>query len=151
MIQYILECIVFQFVFLVIYDLFLKRETFFQWNRVYLIGTYTLSLILPLVKIQALQTTLPQEVYEYPDFLWDMNVAIAVTPEVEKTAFTLPWAYVMLCFGMLLALLFFCYKLFQIYTIKKEGQVQDFKEYTQVIMANSTSAFSFFKIYFSGG
>lgn len=52
MIQYILECIAFQLVFLVIYDFYLKRETFFQWNRCYLIGAYPLSLFLPWIKIE---------------------------------------------------------------------------------------------------
>lgn len=51
MITYILESLAFQLVFLLAYDLFLKRETFFQWNRVYLLGTFALSLILPWVKI----------------------------------------------------------------------------------------------------
>lgn len=51
MIRYILECMVFQLLFLIIYDLFLKRETFFQWNRAYLLGTFALSLLLPLTTL----------------------------------------------------------------------------------------------------
>ena len=73
MIQYILECIAFQLLFLVIYDFFLKKETFFQWNRVYLIGTFGLSLILPWVKIEAFKKQVPQQFNGYSEFLWNLK------------------------------------------------------------------------------
>ena len=57
MIQYVLECVVFQLLFLMVYDLFLKKETFFQWNRVYLLTTFVLSLVLPWIKLEAFKTT----------------------------------------------------------------------------------------------
>ena len=66
MIQYILEILAFQILFLIVYDLFLKGETFFQWNRFYLIGTFILSLVLPWVKIEALKTTVSQDFIGYP-------------------------------------------------------------------------------------
>ena len=66
MIQYLLETIVFQLAFLLIYDLFLKKETFFQWNRAYLLGTFALSLLFPWIKIEALKTTVSTEIILYP-------------------------------------------------------------------------------------
>ena len=84
MIQHILECIGFQLAFLIIYDFFLKRETFFQWNRVYLIGTYILSLALPWVKIKALRTTVPEDFYVYPEFLWNVNALEFTCSMVRK-------------------------------------------------------------------
>ena len=59
MIQYILETLAFQLVFLMVYDLFLRKETFFQWNRVYLLLTFILSLVLPWIHVEALKTTVP--------------------------------------------------------------------------------------------
>ena len=53
MAQYILQTILFQLVFLVVYDALLKKETFFNWNRMYLVSTTVLSLTIPLIKIDA--------------------------------------------------------------------------------------------------
>ena len=150
MIQYSLECIAFQLVFLIIYDLFLKRETFFQWNRVYLIGTYILSLIIPWVKIEALKTNVPQVFAGYPDFLWNRNNTTVVVTDLNETAFTISWEYGVLFLGMFIAALFFGYKLVQIQQLKQKGKLRYFKDFTQVIVANSTLAFSFFKSIFLG-
>lgn len=150
MLQYILECIAFQLVFLIIYDLFLKRETFFQWNRVYLICTYILSIILPWVKIEALKTEAPEVFHGYSEFLWNTNDATIVVSSVEESSFNMPWEYVVLFSGMLLAASFLGYKLFQIYILKQKGEVRYFKHFTRIVIANSSLAFSFFKSIFLG-
>ena len=150
MLQYILECVAFQLVFLIIYDLFLKRETFFQWNRFYLIGTYVLSLFLPWIKIEAMKTTVPEKFHGYSEILWNTNELVVTTITAEESAFSIQWEYVLLFGGMILASLFFIYKLYQIFSLRRKGQVQTFKEFTQVIISNSSIAFSFFKSIFLG-
>jgi len=82
MVQYIIECVAFQLVFLIIYDLFLKRETFFQWNRLYLIATYIMSIVLPWIKIEALKTEVPVMFQGYPEYLWNVNDAAVTTVEI---------------------------------------------------------------------
>ncbi|MEH6621049.1 MAG: energy transducer TonB, partial [Maribacter arcticus] len=149
MIQYILECIAFQLLFLVIYDFFLKRETFFQWNRVYLLGTFLLSLILPWVKIEAFKQQVPQTFAGYPDFLWNLNAVQVVTIE-DSLGWQLTWQEGVFYSGMFLALLFFVFKLRQVYLLKKHGEQVQFPNFTQVIITNSSIAFSFFKSIFIG-
>lgn len=148
MIQYVLECIAFQLVFLIIYDFFLKRETFFQWNRVYLIGTYTLSMVLPWIKIEALKNAVPKQYYIYPEYLWGTNDA--VTAVSEGSSLTVSWEYIPLFGGMLFAALLFGFKMWQLYGIRKNGEVHFFKDFTKIIISNSSSAFSFFKSIFMG-
>lgn len=150
MIQYILECIAFQLVFLIIYDFFLKRETFFQWNRLYLIGTYILSMLLPLVKIEALKTTVPEQYSVYPEFLWSANIKSVTVTSSEAPSFNLSWEEGILYGGMVLAAVYFGYKLFQIYRLRKTGSIQHFPNFTQIIVKNSELAFSFFKSIFLG-
>ena len=149
MIQYILECIAFQLLFLVIYDFFLKRETFFQWNRVYLLGTFLLSPILPWVKIEAFKQQVPQTFAGYPDFLWNLNAVQVVTIE-DSLGWQLTWQEGIFYSGMFLALLFFVFKLRQVYLLKKHGEQVQFPNFTQVIITNSSIAFSFFKSIFIG-
>lgn len=150
MLQYILECIAFQLVFLIIYDLFLKRETFFQWNRLYLIGTYIISMVLPWIKIEAMKSAVPEAFQAYPEFFWNSNDTAVTAMVVEETTFNVSWEYVLLFGGMFLATLFFAYKLYQIYTLKRKGEVRYFHDFTRVIVSNSSLAFSFFKSIFLG-
>ncbi|WP_299532603.1 M56 family metallopeptidase [Ulvibacterium sp.] len=150
MIQYVLECVAFQLVFLAIYDFWLKRETFFQWNRVYLIGTYLLSLILPWVKIEAFRTGMPTAFQGYPEFLWNLNNTAPTVVGGKGPTSGIPWEFVLLFGGMILTTVFFVYKLFQIYKLKRLGKVHYFNEFTRVVLPNSTVAFSFFRAIFLG-
>ncbi|MGB6152161.1 MAG: M56 family metallopeptidase [Pricia sp.] len=148
MIQYILECIAFQLIFLVIYDFFLKRETFFQWNRLYLIGTYVLSLILPWVKIEAFKTKISAQ-YAYPDYMWGTNDAATVVV-TDGSAINISWEQGLFFGGMFIALLFFGRKMWQLNQLRRQGKVVHYKDFTQVIIANSSVAFSFFRSIFLG-
>jgi len=150
MIQYILECIAFQLVFLIIYDFFLKRETFFQWNRAYLIGTYVLSMVLPWVKIEALKTTVPESYYVYPEFLWNTNNLSTTVAAAESPAYNISWEEGILYGGMLFATLYFGYKLYQIQKLRSSGSVKYFPNFTRIVVKNSSLAFSFFKSIFLG-
>ena len=149
MLQYILECIAFQLVFLIIYDFFLKRETFFQWNRAYLIGTYVLSLVLPWVKIEALKTSVPEQYYVYPSYLWGMN-DVVISGTAKSAQFYISWQEGLLYSGMLVALLFFAHKIWQLYRLRRKGEIHYFNDFTQIVIANSNIAFSFFKSIFLG-
>ena len=150
MIQYILECIAFQLLFLGIYDFFLKRETFFQWSRVYLLGTFVLSLILPWVKIEAFKQKVPQTFAAYPEYLWGLQNAEVVVNSKDVTLWNVTWQEGVLYGGMIVALLFFSLKIRQLYLLKKRGEQVQFPNFTQVIITNSSIAFSFFKSIFIG-
>ncbi len=147
MIQYILECIAFQLVFLSIHDFYLKWETFFQWNRVYLIGTYVLSLFLPWIKIEAFKTEMPD--YVYPEYLWGTNDALVVVAK-DSSGFSISWEQGLLFGGMLMAGLLFGYKMLQLYRLRKKGVLHYFKDFTQIVLNDSNVAFSFFKSIFLG-
>ena len=150
MIQYILECIAFQLVFLLVYDLFLKKETFFQWNRAYLIGTYLISLVLPWVKIEALKTQVPERLYVYPEEWWNMNNTPEVAVVAQNTSLNLSWPAIVFVVGIIVSLVLFTYKLGQLYALRKSGEVQYFTHFTKVVLENSDAAFSFFKSIFLG-
>tara|TARA_R110002167_G_scaffold128508_2_gene310836 strand:+ start:698 stop:2362 length:1665 start_codon:yes stop_codon:yes gene_type:complete len=150
MILYILECIAFQLVFLIIYDLWLKGETFFQWNRLYLIGTYLLSLGLPWVKIEALKTTMPRQFRGYPEFLWKLDQpTLSVMPD-GASILQITWQQGLFFGGMFMATLLFGYKILQLFRLRQQGQVHYLAEFTRVVIKNSNLAFSFLKSIFLG-
>jgi len=60
MTTYILQAILFQLLFLLVYEILLKKETFFSYNRWYLLITAVLSLLLPFIQIEALSILVPE-------------------------------------------------------------------------------------------
>jgi TonB family protein len=151
MITYILESLAFQLVFLLAYDLFLKKETFFQWNRAYLLGTFALSIILPWVKVEALTTPMLDGLQTTTVFLTQLN-GVVLGPGAEETSILqqISWPYLVLGLGSLLATIWFAYKLVQIKRLHHKGAVEHYREFTKVTMPQSTSAFSFFRNIFMG-
>ena len=61
MLYSIIQIVLFQTLFLLVYDLFLRRETFFNYNRIYLLLTSIFSLVLPFVKLSELRKVTTQE------------------------------------------------------------------------------------------
>ncbi|NYJ26772.1 M56 family metallopeptidase [Allomuricauda sp. ARW1Y1] len=151
MITYILESLAFQLVFLLAYDLFLKKETFFQWNRTYLLGTFALSIILPWVKVEALTTPMPDGLQTTTVFLTQLN-GVVLGPGAEETSILqqISWPYLVLGLGSLFATIWFAYKLVQIKRLRHKGAVEHYREFTKVTVPQSTSAFSFFRNIFMG-
>ncbi|UBZ11490.1 energy transducer TonB [Leeuwenhoekiella palythoae] len=59
MVRYILEVIVFQALFLAVYQLWFRKETFFNINRIYLISTALLAFVLPFMQFELFQNQIP--------------------------------------------------------------------------------------------
>ena len=160
MIHYLLQIIGFQLLFLVAYELFLKKETFFTWNRVYLLITPILSLVLPFVQIRALQQSIPQTYkIALPEFLLDntnQEVAIqgGVLPEVVvngKASLDIIEIFLNVWYvGMAVSVLLFGFKLYKIWKLQRAGQITRIDGLRVVTIPNSTVAFSFFNTMFLG-
>src|SRR5699024_1064975 len=147
-IRYLIEITIFQFLFLVVYELFLKRETFFRLNRVYLLFTPALSLVLPLVKIGILQQVVPANYsYALPSIFIDDSTAIA--PETGH----FPWWMVLggiWIFGSLLSTGLFLWKLSQLENLKRRGMFKCHRGYDLITLPQSDTAFSFGHTIFVG-
>ncbi|HET8886591.1 MAG TPA: M56 family metallopeptidase [Salinimicrobium sp.] len=63
MTHYILQVIFFQLSFLLVYEFLLKRETFFNYNRIYLLLTPIIALILPFLNFEILENVVSTEAF----------------------------------------------------------------------------------------
>ena len=144
----VFQILVFQILFLAVYDLFLKRETFFGLNRMYLLLTPVLSCILPFISIGFIQENIPQEyIFQLPEVVIGGN-----TSEVISSG-TLLWIPSLLDFwflGMFVSALFFCWKLYKITRLKFSGIKDDFQGFKLIILPKTNTAFSFFNTIFLG-
>ncbi|NER16899.1 M56 family metallopeptidase [Spongiivirga citrea] len=149
MIQYILEVLAFQLLFLLVYDLFLKKETFFNWNRAYLIGTSLLSLLIPFVKLSIISSAIPEQyTYVFPMFEPLAEITLNAD-EASRFIYQFQWMHIVYV-GMFISFLILLFKLYKINVLVRKGERTQFENYTKVLLMRSKQAFSFFKYIFLG-
>ncbi|MFC4636643.1 M56 family metallopeptidase [Dokdonia ponticola] len=160
MIHYILQIIAYQLLFLVVYDIFLKKETFFTWNRCYLLITPILSFILPFIKIDAIRETIPTSyTIALPEVLLQTSIADAalnggMLDEIVLTG-TKPinfitWMLGIWIVGMVITFAYFVYKVIKIQHLKSRGTLKQIGDLQIVTLPNTDTAFSFFNTIFLG-
>ncbi len=160
MIHYILQILAFQLLFLMVYDLFLKKETFFNWNRVYLLATPVLSFILPLIKIDAIQENIPKEyIIQLPTLLLGGQASEEILlPEIalesSQSFFSFLIAPTVLQYlwylGVLISFSLFAYKISSIIKLTQTGIKTKTSNFNLVSLPNTNAAFSFFNTIFLG-
>ena len=151
MLEYILKTSICWLAFYAVYYLFLRKETFFKINRVYLIATVCLGAAIPL--LHNLFTIAPTEtiaVYIAPlnmDLLNDHFVVVAPVEDV----LTIDWfavLYGVYVLGALIMLVRFVFGLFKIYALYQSATLQR-QEQIQVVSTKEVHLpFSFFNMLF---
>lgn len=160
MIHYILQIVAFQLLFLVIYDVFLKKETFFNWNRAYLLITPIISFVLPFIKISAIRETIPSEyIISLPEILIGEAIPETVLQQralrevvisgVEIPP-TIPWMTILWVLGATASLALFVYKMQKIQRLKRIGISTKKDGIRLVNLPDTDTAFSFFNTIFLG-
>ncbi|MFT5761812.1 MAG: bla regulator protein BlaR1, partial [Polaribacter sp.] len=149
MINYILQIIIFQVLFLAVYDFFLSKETFHTHNRWYLLGTPILSFVLPLIKIPTFQKAMPQEI-----MILLPEVMLSPQKVIEQTTFYTDGSinYLNLLFWVGVALFtgVFMVKLFRIIQLITKNETIKKYFYKLILLPKENSAFSFFNYIFLG-
>ena len=146
MINYIIQVVLFQTLFLAVYDFFLQKETFFNWNRAYLLLTPVLSFFIPLVKFESLQKSVPNMyVEQLPTVFLNPQAVILQTVEIESTINYFEIAFYV---GIALSLILFVVKLVKIIQLIVSNEVVKSENFKLVLLNKKESAFSFFNYIF---
>tara|TARA_R110002072_G_scaffold7503_2_gene40993 strand:+ start:787764 stop:789200 length:1437 start_codon:yes stop_codon:yes gene_type:complete len=160
MIHYFLQVVLFQLLFLVVYDLFLKKETFFSYNRVYLLVTSVLGFVIPFIKLDVLQQQIPQAFkVQLPAVLIGNPASDGMVP-TSTTLDTVVIASqgfsateIALCIyasGVFIASLLFALKLRKIYRLKQTATLQKMEPFTLALLPDTEKAFTFLNTIFLG-
>ena len=155
MIHYLVQIVAFQLLFLIVYDFFLKGETFFNWNRVYLLGTAVLSILLPFIKIESFKNVVPEEyTFSFSQLAFETQNPVVLNEVVLQGANTsnsnLSHVINILLLGCILALFYFLFRIFQILKLAYTNPKVKEKDFSIVQVSNSSVAFSFFNYVFLG-
>ena len=152
----LLQIVTFQLIFLMIYELLLKKETFFNWNRAYLLATSVVSMILPFIKLQTFSKVIPTEyVINLPaviigqtkpeNLLVTENLDTIILQNASINYVLLFWYIGVVVFS---AVLF--YKLVKIGLFKYLNTSIKKRGYSITTLENSEAAFSFLNVIFLG-
>ena len=150
MISYILQVIFCQSLFLVVYSVLFRDNTFFTINRFYLLFACLISLIIPFVRIDFLATNTSSN-----SIFFGLSSAMIFLEGIEvsasgRTANGSDFFWVSWVVGAGMMLLLFLRKLFILYRLSNVGARSKYKGYTIILLPESEAAFSFFKWIFLG-
>ena len=159
MIHYIVQVVVFQFLFWICYELFFKKETFFMLNRGYLLVASCLSFVLPLLPINWLQQQIPAQFQvTLPSiFIGDsspmVNDNVQLLDEVVIQSSAMGFTEIITTIYLLgigVALFFFGRKWSELNALRKHGDKTRHSNYSLIVLPNTDVAFSFFRQIYMG-
>lgn len=160
MLQYIIQVVLFQLGFLLMYELLLKKETFFNINRLYLLVTPLVSLLLPLLKIESLSTLVPADSISEISQVLLPEVYIGGQPEniqqlpavnvVQGQGLQINWWLVTYFAGVVLSLILLLKKYQNLNHLFRFRRISEDKELRIIEVPNSKIACTFYKTVFLG-
>lgn len=161
MLHYILQVIIFQLVFLLVYEFWLKKETFFTLNRWYLLVTPIISFLLPLLKIEGLAALVPADSVATISRVWlpEVNLGAGAQPEriqqlpaVNITTQTtqINWWLVLYLSGFTFGFILLLKKYFSLKKLFRFSIISEDKKIKIIEIPNSKIACTFFNTVFLG-
>jgi len=152
--HYLVEANLYLSIFYLCYCLFLNKETYYTFNRLYLLFTCIAAFIIPIVQLGVLKPTAP--VYRGTIIVLPGNVHHITNQQVKivhevGVHFTLQ-DYILFgyLFGALILLLLFFFKLYKLLKFTRVKSVLIEGNYKLIHINNSNTAFSFFNYLFIG-
>ncbi len=140
-----------QVLFLALYDALHKKDTFFNWNRLYLLVTPILSLLLPFVKIDAFKSETSQ-VYvtqlERVITISSENLTVLGTTGPEQNPIN--WWLVLYYAGIGISILLLILKLYKLKILTSFSFTSSIHNKKIVTLPNSNQAFSFWNTIYLG-
>lgn len=149
----IIQIILFQGLFVLIYDFWFREETFYTTNRIYLLVTSALAVILPFISIDMLtDTTVSTNIIALSEVV--LNPQNIQLPEVNLsssenlTEFSyIKWIYTI---GLLIASLLFLWRIVHLVWLIFTSKKQTKNGFILIELPETTSVFSFLNYVFVG-
>lgn len=117
---YSLQAIFLQTIFVIMFEIFFKKETFFKANRIYLIGSLILSFIIPLIKIPINLIDQEQTIIQLKEIVITRNNSVV---NIEETASAYSFIFTIYLIGFLTFFGLFFYKLIKIFNLIKSADL----------------------------
>ncbi|AXT52409.1 hypothetical protein D1818_16760 [Aquimarina sp. BL5] len=156
MFHYLLQVLIFQLLFLVIYDVLHKKDTFFNWNRLYLLAVPFLSLILPFIEIDFLNSS-SAETYVLNIERTIIASTKTIIPNINQTEAiskmstqSVNWWIVIYFIGIIVSFILLILKFHKLHILRNVSNITRAFDKRIVVLSNSSHAFSFWNTIFLG-
>ncbi len=160
MMTYILQVLLFQLAFLLVYEIWLKKETFFNYNRWYLILAPSLAFLLPLLKLDFLSEALPAEnlknigninIWLPEVIIGNGNTSISEsTAPIAETSNPVNWWLILYTSGALISLILLTFKFRKLRQLSAKSEIKLEQGLRIHSIPNSDIACTFFNKIFIG-
>jgi bla regulator protein blaR1 len=137
---YLIESSLCMLAFYLLYVFAYKKDTFFQVNRFYLLGTLILALIIPFVILK------DEVISQLPELLIDPITTASQAVVLEQTNLSI-WAIVSIIYliGLLITLSKFGFQMIRLTSIISKGEVKIIDRYQVISTEGNYPTSSFFK------
>jgi TonB family protein len=148
LVNYLLESGISLSLFALAFLLFLRKETFFRTNRMFLLLSVTFSLLLPMIAIPvytAVPTTLPEvTVTPYRNLLETVIISSQkISGTVESFVLSSRLLVMLWLAGVIIMTLIFIFRIVQIVLIVRKSQTEELPGYRLVLTGRDNPPFSF--------
>jgi hypothetical protein len=157
--SYIIQVILFQLAFLLVYEFLLKKETFFNYNRAYLLLTPVLAFLLPIINVVMLSDFVPQGSVDYISRFWLPEVYIGdATQNIQQLpalvlsdkSHSFNWIAIIYGIGAIASIGIIGKKLFNLRKLFKFNVISEVKSFKIIEIPSSKVACTFNKTIFLG-
>ncbi len=135
---YFIQNILLQIIFLLFYQLFLKKETFYRLNRLYILGSLALSYIIPFIHFDFSSSHI--NIYKN---LEPVIIGIDKMSNQINQNFDFQWFRLIYLFGILLMTIIFTQKLIKIYDLYRRNPKQKIQQAIRIDVSGLKNAFTF--------
>ncbi|WP_211060530.1 M56 family metallopeptidase [Aquimarina sp. MMG015] len=156
MFYYLLQILIFQLIFLLIYDILHKKDTFFNWNRLYLLIVPFLSLALPFIEIDFLNSS--------STGAYVSTIERTIIASTERTLLngnqtndiynisseSVNWSLIVYLIGIMISIVVLILKFHKLHILRNVSNISKAFDKRIVILPNSSHAFSFWNTIFLG-
>lgn len=156
-IQYIVESGVCFFALTVFYYIFLRKETFFQLNRIYLLITPVLALVIPALRIEIYESNVPVSLSLLYEILINAKTVnyylfkqVVFTTSTSFTFSITNFAFILYPIGVMVMGSKLVLKLLQLLNIIRKSDRVKHQQYTLVLTKKPLPTASFFHFLFWG-
>ncbi|MFC2152774.1 M56 family metallopeptidase [Bacteroidota bacterium] len=146
---YIIESTISVSLFYIFYELFLKRDTWFRFNRYFLLFGLVFSLILPLLDFSASNIVVnSQNQFEFNEYLSFGSTVNSLEEITVKSVSKLNFVFLLYIITGSIFFVRFIYQLFKIKKTTKAYETIKYKNCKLVLMNDDSAPFSFFNFIF---
>lgn len=147
MIHSLIQILVFYILFLAVYDFFLKKETFFDLNRIYLLATPILATVFPFLNMEFIQKSIPTGMMVQLPAVVLNDIS---KPVSEAPTFWFPSLWQIWLIGAVLSTAFLLLKFYGIAKLYAAGTTVYYQGAKLKMLPETSAAFSFFNTIFLG-